>query len=381
MSFVSTFNSLSTNGWSAKSVGYSLLSLQANLVGSSVSISGDGNYAVATREGGNVFTYTINNTSKLTTQTSNINADSYVVSMDYTGNRFISGQNDYTASGYAKIYSRTGTTWSLEQQINPPANTIQFGVVVALNNYGNIAVIGQDYYNGGNSANAARIYAYSRSGTTWSLSTTIPSPSANSGFGPCLDLDGAGSTMVVGDRFNNTQGSSSGAVYVYNVNGSLLANLYASDGAANNGFGTVVNISNDGNTIAVGSSYLTRKTYIFRGSGSSWTEVEILTPQDIESDQTWPRSIAMSGNGENILVGCDPSYANSVATTNGAALFYVGSGASNNWQYAQKIQYTSAVYFGYAIDVNYTGTLLLSSAGGGNGAVNSPNGNVILLGQ
>ena len=67
MSFVTTFNSLSTNGWSAKgSGGYSPIYVLANTnVGTDVAISENGNYVIASNAiantAGIVKVYTVNN--------------------------------------------------------------------------------------------------------------------------------------------------------------------------------------------------------------------------------------------------------------------------------------------------------------------------------
>jgi hypothetical protein len=400
MSFVSTFNSLSTNGWSAKTNNqYSPIYVLANTdVGEDVAISEDGNYVIASNSVANtqvgvVKVYTVNN-NVLINQANivgNLEGSNLVVGfgtsidIDYDGTRFISGAPQSGANsvpnfgrqGAARIYVRSGTSWSYEEQINAPTSgCLRFGTTVTINNSGDIAAIGQSPFDGTQS-----VFTYTRSGNSWSALANIHTPVSNIFFGCAIAMDG-NNTVVIGASRANFNGTFSGATYVYNANGSLLATLLASDGVAQDSFGGQVNISNDGTTIVVtapGVNSSNGAAYVYKGSGSSWTEVEKLLPfgnvgtYGVVGLDTTPQGI--SGNGSIIAISA--SFDSNITTANYTSLLtYIDSSNSNNYVSTQQIQYPAAQYFGSVVDVNYIGNLMITSAGN-----NSPIGNLILLGN
>ena len=400
MSFVSTFNSLSTNGWSTKSSGgYSPIYVLANTnVGYDVAMSEDSNYVIASNPSANgsgiVKVYTINNTVLINqaniignTEGSNlVFGFGQSIDIDYDGTRFISGAPGSGANttpgfgkqGAARIYVRDETTWYFEKQFNAPtANVSAFGTSVSINNNGDKVAIAEGIVYG-----TFTVRTYSRSGNTWTSLANIPSPTSNNiFFGSSIAMDG-NNTLVVGAYRANNNGTFSGAAYVYDSSsGSLLATLLASDGAAYDNFGKQVNISNDGNSIIVtapGANSSTGAAYVYKGSGNSWTQVQRLVPfgnvgtfGDL-GDETTPQAI--SGNGSIVAISALwPSGSNANYTS---LLTYIDSSNTNNYISTQQIQYPAAQYFGSVVDINYSGTLIITSAGN-----NSLSGNLILLGQ
>jgi hypothetical protein len=400
MSFVSTFNSLSTNGWSAKgSSGYSPIYVLANTnVGEDVAISEDGNYVIASNSVANsagiVKVYTVNN-NVLINQANvigNLEGSNAVlefgssIDIDYDGTRFIGGAPQTGpnaipgpgAQGAARIYVRSGTSWSYEQQINAPtSNCVDFGSAVSINNNGDVIAVAESIIYG-----TQTVRTFSRSGNTWSSLANIPAPTANNIFFGCsISLDG-NNTLAVGAYRANNNGTYSGAAYVYDsTSGSLLATLLASDGAANDNFGAQVDISNDGNTIVVtapGVNSSTGAAYVYKGSGNSWTEVQKLLPFGnvgtfgVGGEDTTPQGI--SGNGSIIAISA--TFDSNITTANYTSLLtYIDSSNNNNYISTQQIQYPAAQYFGTVVDINYSGSLMITSAGN-----NSLTGNLILLG-
>jgi len=401
MSFVSTFNSLSTNGWSAKNNNqYSPIYVLANTdVGFDVAISEDGNYVIGSNPVANtagiVKVYTVNN-NVLINQANiigNLEGSNLVVGfgnsidIDYDGTRFISGAPQSGANsvpgpgtqGAARIYVRSGTTWYYEAQINAPtSNCADFGSAVSINNSGDTVAIAEGIIYG-----TQTVRTFSRSGNAWSSLANIPAPTANNIFFGCsIAMDG-NNILTVGAYRANNNGTYSGAAYVYDSSsGSLLATLLASDGVANDNFGAAVNISNDGNTIVVtapGVNSSTGAAYVYKGSGNSWTEVQKLLPFGNVGpfgpggDDTTPQGI--SGNGSIIAISASFDGGNSTANYT-SLLTYIDSSNNNNYISTQQIQYPAAQYFGAVVDVNYIGNLMITSAGN-----NSLTGNLILLGN
>jgi hypothetical protein len=395
MSFVSTYNSLSVNGWSADNAGdFSTISKIATNVGEPLAMSQDGLYAIGANTTANVAgivkVYTINNSSVLTLQANIIGNNSpngqvvrefgTSLDIDYDGTRFVAGapKNGLgnTQFGCARIYVRSGTSWSLEQQVDPPVgNTNVLGYATTINNDGSTIVVGQIGFGG---ANSEIIYSYGRSGNAWSLLASIPkpanaTPNANLGsfWGSTIAMDG-NNTFVSGASRDITAGLFAGAAYVYDTSGTQLAQLIPSDAAASNEFGIRVAMSNDGNTIAVGS-VVTKKVYLFKGGGSSWTEVANIG-NTYAPNVNFPQDISISGDGKKIFIS-----APGPTPTDTFVLYYDDASNSNNWTYQQTLTTANTDWFGSYTDTNSSGNLFLTQ--GGPGGTNLVVGNLFLLGQ
>jgi hypothetical protein len=131
------------------------------------------------------------------------------------------------------------------------------------------------------------------------------------------------------------------------------AKLVASDGAADDFFGTSVAIN--GNTIIVGaysddigSSIFQGSAYVFVRSGSSWTEQAKLVASDGGSDDFFGKSVAI--HQDTIVVG---AYADDISSEDqGSAYVYVRSGGI--WSEQQKLIASNATehnLFGNAVSI------------------------------
>lgn len=114
----------------------------------------------------------------------------------------IGGWTDNDDAGAAWVYARIGSSWHEIQKLTGTGESsgARFGSAVALSSDGNTAVIGNTS-TGPDSTGSARIYT--RTGTTWSLfgSTLSPSDPDADGlteFGSSVALSGDGSTALIG---------------------------------------------------------------------------------------------------------------------------------------------------------------------------------------
>ena len=189
------------------------------------------------------------------------------------------GDDGCTNCGAVYIFTRSGSTWSLQKEISDTStvtgftgttlNTYDyFGYSVALS--GNTLVAGA-YGDDGGCSGCGAVYVFTRSGSTWSLEDEISNtdhsdnPGFGSGtlnnseaFGRALDLDS--DTLVVGAYLDHGSDSSdAGAVYIFSRNGStwsLKQDIYEqSSGFTDLGyqdyFGYAVAV--DGNTLVAGA--------------------------------------------------------------------------------------------------------------------------------
>jgi len=133
-------------------------------------------------------------------------------------------------------------------------------------------------------------------------------------FGSAIDISADGNRVIVGSRFNDSPSilGDAGSAYVYSFNDasstwSQDAILFASDAAAADNFGNSVSISGDGETIAVGAeradlntTMTTGATYVYKLNGSSWDEFK----QWRREDRLYSGfSVNVNGNGSRIITG------------------------------------------------------------------------------
>lgn len=95
--------------------------------------------------------------------------------------------------GRAYIYERVGTTWSLRQELIVPAPVPgSFGRSVSLSAMSGLALASAPR---GGAAGHGLVYVFARSGTAWTLSSTLQAPSSDAPvtpyeFGTAVSLDG-----------------------------------------------------------------------------------------------------------------------------------------------------------------------------------------------
>ncbi|PKO12162.1 MAG: hypothetical protein CVU39_25490 [Chloroflexi bacterium HGW-Chloroflexi-10] len=242
----------------------------------------------------------------------------YSVSISDDGNTAIVGAYWATVGanahqGKAYIFTRTGTTWS-EKQILTVAGAVDdwFGLSVAINGDGDLALIGaigRDV-NGKNNQGAA--YTFSRSGDTWSYQALLMASDGLAGdtFGRSADFSQDGTWVIIGTPGATVDGKAmQGAAYIFTNPGSGWSQqkkLTTTAGAAHDELGISVSISNDGSIALVGAQGEEAdmgRAYIFRRTASTWTQERQFTISGGLAGDHVGFSTALSGDGRIALVG------------------------------------------------------------------------------
>ena len=301
--------------------------------------------------------------------------DSFGFSVDISndGNTAIVGANAQdtggTNAGSAYIFTRSGTSWSQQAQIQG-SDTSQhdgFGNSVSISSDGDTAIVGANLEDtGGTSAGSA--YIFTRSGSTWSQQAKIQASDTQSGdnFGVSVSISSDGNTVVVGARTEGTGGSA----YIFTVSGtswSQQAKIQASDAQSSDNFGVSVSISSDGSSVIVGAN--TEDTtatdagsaYIFTRSGTSWSQQAKIQASDAEGGDHFGFSVSMSDNGNYVIVGSPQE--GSVAYFAGASYIFTRSGTS--WSQQAKIvgsDTSGGNRFGYSVGISNDGDFVISGA-------------------
>ena len=248
-----------------------------------------------------------------------------------------------TDQGSAVVFTRSGVTWSQQAQLfllSGAAND-QFGVSVAID--GNTAVIGafQDDL-GSNDQGSA--YVFTRSGVSWTLQQQLAATGGTFGDQFGVSVGVSGNTAIVGAfaddvGANNNQGSA----YIFTRSGvtwTQQGQLTASDGATDDQFGESVSIS--GESVIVGSSLDNigansnqGSAYVFVRSGVTWTQQQKLTAVDGAAEDVFGGSVAIDGN--IAIIG---AYQANIGANGDQGAAYIFSRSGSTWTQDQKITAT-----------------------------------------
>lgn len=245
-----------------------------------------------------------------------------------------------TDSGSAYVYVRFGDGWTLQSKITPkdiqPGDS--FGCSCAL--LGDTLVVGakrSDAIEG----NAGAAYVFERRAGTWVQTAKLGASDASPGalFGHDVAL--AKNRLVIGAWGDSELGVRSGAAYVFSRRNGVdcewteEAKLIASDGAPLDDFGRAVCIED--NRVVIGkpgdrtNGTNSGAAYVFDLIGASWVEVAKLISADGVKSDYFGASVSLSGNA--VLVGAPGS--DDAGASSGAA--YLFRREDEVWSQAAKL--------------------------------------------
>jgi hypothetical protein len=215
--------------------------------------------------------------------------------------------------GLTYIFVRSGNSWSQQARLeaNDAQSVSNFGVSVALSATGDTLAISAS--NATNSAGpaAGNVYIFVRSGTSWSQQVRLQASDAAAGdaFGTRVGLSADGNTLGTGAY--HARGSI-GNAYVFFRSGTTWteqARLRASDEAAGDSFGTSPSLSADGNTFVIGTHLKdisgaidAGSAYVFVRSNGIWKEQARLHASDAEAYDYFGLRVDISGDGNTLAV-------------------------------------------------------------------------------
>ena len=163
----------------------------------------------------------------------------------------------------------------------------------------------------------------------------------------------------------------SGAVYPVIIDPLIEAQkLVASDGLQNNTFGSSVALSDDGNTMIVGAPeayapvYRQGAVYVFVRNGTTWVEEQKIFSSDGYNGDKFGISVALSGDGNTALVSAQQADLPRLSYNNrGAAYVFVRNGST--WTEQQKLIASDGDdqdWFGDSTALSYDGNTAIVGA-------------------
>jgi hypothetical protein len=224
----------------------------------------------------------------------------------------------YTGQGRVLIYTRAGTTWSLQSTLTHSLAGAQhfFGRSVSLSSSGDKLIVGSPQYGGSSVAYGCSVI-FTRSGTTWTEQQTLfqnsPSMLDRAGFSVVISKDGLMAAMCVPFK---TSGSAQGCIAVYTFSGgvwSLQQQVFASIGTStdqlgvgfSNGIG--FSLSKNNSLMVVGArGYNTNsgRAYVFEKNTNTWSyKNELLRTSGAQTHDYFGGAVCMSDYGSVVVVG------------------------------------------------------------------------------
>lgn len=255
------------------------------------------------------------------------------LAFSYDGSRLAAGSPHMDVStigdaGAVSVFSRSGSTWTEEALIDAGIynnrDNKYFGSSVDITNDGDRIIVGSP----GNidAEHYGWAFIFSRSGTAWTLEQYIPNPlpdGESDKFGQYVSLNQDGTLAAMSSSGAAVGGDNPGSIFVYSRSGTTwsldqqVSKLNSSVGALYYG-----KISSDG-TMIVGigyeSNYLSKVIYIFTKSTSTWYQSDSFVSRvGAGYDVSGKSGLSISSDNLRVSFGA----ATSTAATGTAAIYY-----------------------------------------------------------
>ncbi len=268
------------------------------------------------------------------------------------------GDDDHgSASGAAYVFVRSNGVWVQQAKLTPNDGAVddEFGRYVAL--AGNTALIGSHWHDA-RGANSGAAYVFVRNGTSWTQQAKLTASDAAVGdeFGWGLAIEG--DLALVGAPYNDALGTDSGALYAFVRSGTTWtqqAKLTASDGDADDRFGWFLALNSG--TAVVGAladeakGFASGSAYVFTYNGSSWSQQAKLTASDGAGNDQFGAAVAVHRDTAIISAIENDAF----GTNSGAAYVFVRNGTS--WTQQAKLNATDAAagdkFGGWGVAIQY----------------------------
>ncbi|MGH6693164.1 MAG: hypothetical protein ACREF4_21055, partial [Gammaproteobacteria bacterium] len=359
--------------------------------------------------------------------------------------------NSLPQAGAVYIFSRSGSTWTQQAYIKAsntgragqggvPGDGDQFGYSLALSGDGNTLAVGapsEDSSASGINGNqkdesaltAGAVYLYARSGTAWTQqayfkSDAPPMGTAGDQFGYSVALNADGNTLAIGVYDEGGSGRSvnapidtmrngSGAAYVLVRKGTTWTRegyLKTWNSEGGDSWGVSVALSDDGNTLAMGSidedclctgvvdapsdvgaadqkaNQSAGAVAIFARTGTTWAQQAYIKASNTGQNDWFGVRLALSGDGNTLAAGAqnEDSAAQGINGNQkdesgeeaGAVYLFARTGAMWTQQAYIKGSNTQAYdEFGGSVALSRDGRTLAVGARGEDSAATGVNGN------
>jgi len=171
-------------------------------------------------------------------------------------------------------------------------------------------------------------------------------------------------------------GYNSGAVYIFNrLDNQWQESHFIKPDSIEIGasFGSVVDLSADGETLAVGARYggsAEKKhgtAYIFSFKDTVWTQGQMFVGENKKENDNFGFAVDLSGNGKVLAVGAYSEEDEDDINNNGGVAYIFRQNSNGTWPADHEDRFVGQKqtgYFGHAVGLNYQGDVLAVGARG-----------------
>ena len=269
--------------------------------------------------------------------------------------------------GLVEVYDWNGSAWSIKGSTIFGTTNDQYGFSVALSRDGTMWIAGGRYITdpsrSGYRTGGARVYEWNGFTNDWvQVGQTLYGENIDDRFGENVAISADGTRIAIGAPYNSSSGTRAGHVQIYkpvNSNWTQRAKLTANDAFAFDLFGGGVSI--DGYTMVIGARLddddgnNSGSAYVFtRGSTFNWTQIAKLTASDGAADDYFGSSVSI--DGDTIVIGSPNE--DVYGSNSGAAYVYTRNTAgslTSGWTQRAKLTASDGAagdYFGHSVSID-----------------------------
>jgi hypothetical protein len=288
------------------------------------------------------------------------------IAMNHAGTRIAVGAhlNDGNGgrSGHVRLFDLVGNTWTqVGGDIDGRSSGSESGWAVDLSADGNRVVIGAF------SASPGYVQVFELISNTWvQVGSDLDGIAANEGFGSAVSISADGNRIAASAPSNAGGGTSRGQVRIYDLIGSVWTRVGSDiDGEADSDLsGSAVELSADGSRIAIGASGndgnggSSGHVRVYELSGNAWTQLG----GDIDGESGGDSSgfsLGLAAAGVVVAVG---AFVNSDAGSFAGHVRVFGFEGSGWSQIEMDIDGEPGSFGGYAVALSQDGSRLVNGA-------------------
>lgn len=235
------------------------------------------------------------------------------VSISANGTRVAIGATDNyagngDASGHVRIYEESGGVWTqLGNDIDAQTSDEAFGEYVSISDDGTRVAVGAP-----DALSVGEVRIFEENGGAWTqLGHTIYGAIVSGDdFGESVSISADGKRVAVGAPDNDTNGSNSGQVRIFELIGNASWAQIGGEingDAASDDFGEYVSLSADGKIVAIGApdndgnGSNSGEVRVYEEGGGVWTQIG----NDIYGEAAGDDSgvVSLSANGSRVVIG------------------------------------------------------------------------------
>lgn len=217
--------------------------------------------------------------------------------------------------GAVYVFALSGSTWTQQAKLLASDAAVGdiFGLRVAISSDGQYIVVGAQNKNGTYTQQGAA-YVFTKSADGWVQRAKLVHSDAAVGdkFGSSVAISTDGSYVVIGASEKLHVYPQAGAVYVFTRSGltwTQQAKLVPADPNPYDHFGTTIGLSYLGNRLVIGANQRTEQfvhqgvSYVFSRTADVWTQKTKLLPDVPAAEDYFGSKVEISGDGNVAMVG------------------------------------------------------------------------------